>query len=223
MKTESKKVNLILCPKLTFGKIQRQEKGSLTVISHLNHGLNHNSKIYKVHQFFDFHYLVNFRQSITVKPVHRREKWAIYINGFYIYKLSGENIFTVHQFCGKILSTCTRSQIMSHLTRRLLITHMLTYSTYIRHRLWHRRKQVAPLLHVCGIPHCTWRSFEEKYEGKPLTYNRAFVWCGINEKRNQYDKHGINSLILYSLLLSHGKFVPDTAWYKSHFNNRSVS
>ena len=221
MKTESEKVNLILCPKLIFGKIQRQEKGSLTVISHLNHGLNHNSKIYKVHQFFDFHYLVNFRQSITVKPVHRREKWAIYINGFYIYKLSGENIFTVHQFCGKILSTCTRSQIMSHLTRRLLITDMLRYSTYPPSTLTSQKAGCAFItclryspLHVTGL----WGK-----EGKPLTYNRAFVWCGINEKRNQYDIHGINSLILYSLLLSHGKFVPDTAWYKSHFNNRSVS
>ena len=68
----SGRVNTV--PKLISVKIQRQEKGSLTVISHLNHDLNHNSKIYKVHQFFGFHYLFNFRQSSTVKPVQRREK-----------------------------------------------------------------------------------------------------------------------------------------------------
>ena len=26
----------------------------------------------------------------------------------------------------------------------------------------------APLLRVCGIPHCTWLSFQEKYESKPI-------------------------------------------------------
>ena len=35
---------------------------------------------------------------------------------------------------------------------------------YVRHG----GKKVAPLLRVCGIPHCTWLSFVEKPEGKPI-------------------------------------------------------